>query len=44
MIRELNLVVSPAQAHDNVLLKKIVSENLNTELARITEIVVIGAL
>ena len=41
MIRELNLVVSPAQAHDNVLLKKIVSENLNTELARITEIVVI---
>ena len=41
MIRELNLVVSPAQAHDMSLLKKIVSENLKTEITRINQIVVI---
>ena len=41
MIRELNIVVSPAQAHDNALLKKIVSENLNIELSRINQLVVI---
>ena len=41
MIRELNIVVSPAQAHDNALLKKLVSENLNIELSRINQLVVI---
>ncbi len=41
MKKELNLVVSPAQANDMSLLKKIVSENLKIDIARIHQLVII---
>ena len=34
MIKELNIVVSPAQANDLTMLKKMVSENLKIEISR----------
>lgn len=40
MKKELNLVVSPAQAYDMSLLKKIVSENLKIDSSRIYQLVV----
>ena len=40
MIKELNLVVSPAQAHDSLKLKIVVAENLAVESARINHLVV----
>lgn len=41
MKNELNIVVSPAQAHDMLVLKKIVSENLKIDVARIHQLVII---
>ena len=41
MIKELNLVVSPAQAHDNEVLKKIVSGNLKIDISRIINLVIV---
>ena len=41
MIKELNLVVSPAQAHDLSIIKKIAAENLKIESERIVHIVVL---
>jgi hypothetical protein len=41
MKKELNIVVTPAQAHDLLMLKRIVSENLKIDIARIQQLVVI---
>ena len=41
MIKELNIVVSPAQAKDLTMLKKMVSENLKIDISRISHVVVL---
>ena len=41
MIKELNIVVSPVQAHDHSLLKRVVSENLKIDITRIHQLVII---
>ena len=41
MKNELNIVVSPAQAHDMSVLRKIVSENLKIDINRIHHLVII---
>ena len=41
MIKELNIVVSPAQAHDLSMIKKIAAENLKIDSDRISNLVVL---
>ena len=41
MIKELNLVVSPAQAHDSSKLKTVVADNLGIDSLRVHHLLVV---